>query len=426
MTKPTKPNQLPFRMIRCENNDKLIIKQCSHGLSLLIGAKIQNNKEPGSFLDYVYAGDQKRILEQIVNAVQNKEVYETRCRLITASGSPLWTLCQINANSDTVMMNFTEIHDMVRTKIRLQRRVWFYRAILNETVDYVFRYDPQANAVSISSKGASDGQEGESSKGTEYSMPETYVHPDDREIINETLQSLLNGGYSINLEVRAKVEKDSYHWFRIQGIISPVPNSRIPAVIGTLTDIDKEKNAIMRLTEQARTDSLTGLSNKAEAQSAVDTYLKNSTPEDVGALLVIDIDNFKKYNDTKGHLFGDAVLVSVSDILKRCFNSSDIVGRLGGDEFIAFMKNIPSFKITEEKASEVISALKNIPMNDGSGHSAISCSIGIAVSPKHGRNFKELFQNADAAMYQAKVAGKSRFSFFDNNLLNRSKSIQMV
>ncbi|MEG0513954.1 MAG: GGDEF domain-containing protein, partial [Clostridia bacterium] len=118
----------------------------------------------------------------------------------------------------------------------------------------------------------------------------------------------------------------------------------------------------------------------------------------MGAFLLIDLDSFKNVNDKLGHAFGDAVLAEVAHELLALFQENDVVGRIGGDEFAVYINNLPNEKIAIQKAQQIChrfhcmyTGLKN--------DYKISGTIGIAMFPAHGKNFAELYQNADSAMY---------------------------
>ena len=118
-------------------------------------------------------------------------------------------------------------------------------------------------------------------------------------------------------------------------------------------------------------------------------------------LLVIDIDKFKSINDTFGHLVGDQVLLHVVKVLKEVLRSSEFIGRIGGDEFCVFMKNILSLPYLYERLDEILDRLVNTRIED---RQVLSASIGVCMS-NHICRYDEIFQKADEAMYHAKNAG---------------------
>jgi len=159
----------------------------------------------------------------------------------------------------------------------------------------------------------------------------------------------------------------------------------------------------------AETDSLTGLYNRAALEQIVGTALSGGT-EKSGAFLMIDMDRFKSVNDTYGHLVGDRVLKSCSEWMKAVLMDTDIVARMGGDEFAVFCSGIGDSAQAGMKASQILKAWEEIVPDGGEKH--VTGSIGIAVAPQHGRTYEELYNNADTALYAAKARGRNCFVEF--------------
>ncbi len=160
---------------------------------------------------------------------------------------------------------------------------------------------------------------------------------------------------------------------------------------------------------ETQLDSLTGLTNKMHTQQLISNYLHDN-PMCNCALFVIDVDNFKSVNDNNGHLFGDAVLTSIAAAIKSTFRNSDIVGRIGGDEFMVLMKDYRTLSDVIDKAN----ALKHVIRNTyvGEGDYVISVSVGISLFNEHGEDFNTLYQKADNAMYFNKNNGKDGYTIY--------------
>jgi diguanylate cyclase (GGDEF)-like protein len=120
---------------------------------------------------------------------------------------------------------------------------------------------------------------------------------------------------------------------------------------------------------------------------------------------MLDIDDFRRVNSMHGHLYADTALSDLASALKSIFRADDIVGRVGGDEMLVFLKNVPDALFSERLANEALDILRD--RLDQNAHS-ISCSIGGAVFPRDGTDFETLYCNADKALYRAKQAGKDR------------------
>lgn len=164
------------------------------------------------------------------------------------------------------------------------------------------------------------------------------------------------------------------------------------------------------LRRRAERDALTGLYNREETEKQIRRHLKEE-PEEICALFMIDTDNFKQINDCYGHLFGDAVLSELAAGMKRLTRQSDVVGRIGGDEFTVFLKNIPSRELGEEKARNLLSMFSNL-FKDEKQTVEVTCSVGVAFYPEDGRDFQSLYHSADLALYEAKSSGKNQYRLF--------------
>ncbi|MBO4369417.1 MAG: GGDEF domain-containing protein [Desulfovibrio sp.] len=167
------------------------------------------------------------------------------------------------------------------------------------------------------------------------------------------------------------------------------------------------------LTKMAHIDVLTGLENRS-AIDRVDRMLqKDSLP---GALFVIDVDNFKRINDTLGHPAGDIVLRRIAGILKNSFRKGDVIARIGGDEFMVYSPGMVSLESIREKSQQMenaVQAIRRLREAPDDPCITISVSMGIALFPLHGKLYNQLYHCADTALYTAKESGKSRFAIFN-------------
>lgn len=154
---------------------------------------------------------------------------------------------------------------------------------------------------------------------------------------------------------------------------------------------------------------MSSLYNKAATQELTRRLLLKGSGKSY-AFFIIDIDNFKTVNDTCGHAFGDKVIADFAVKIKRQFRESDIVGRIGGDEFVAFVP-VPSKDWAEEKA-KILSESLQYEFSDRQKTCHISASIGVALSPEAGKTFETLYQNADTALYQTKERGKNGYTIY--------------
>lgn len=183
----------------------------------------------------------------------------------------------------------------------------------------------------------------------------------------------------------------------------------------TLNELLYRKNEHLKL--KAENDLLTGLYNKMTSEWMIADYLDNEGRDGRHALLVIDIDDFKGINDALGHFYGDRALMDVSQAMVQCLRTSDIKGRIGGDEFIILFKDFKSEEDLKHKVIELSEKIKQIT-HEEEPLFRISGSIGVSIYPDHGANYTDLFLKADDAMYFSKEHGKGGYSIYSSNLEN--------
>lgn len=205
------------------------------------------------------------------------------------------------------------------------------------------------------------------------------------------------------------------------------------SVLAIVREITERKRSEVRIYDLAYYDSLTGLPNRRLFGKELERTVQHATQhQQQFAMLYIDLDRFKRINDTLGHSVGDALLKSVAKRLAGCTRSADYVARvegkeadgfslarLGGDEFVVLLHDIGSEEAAASVASRIVSALTP-PFSCESHQFVITPSIGIAMFPQDGRSGEELLMNADTAMYQAKAAGRNGHKFFSETMRSRS------
>lgn len=169
--------------------------------------------------------------------------------------------------------------------------------------------------------------------------------------------------------------------------------------------------------KQAETDLLTGLMIRNAAQLDVENHLENS--EECGVLMLMDLDRFKSVNDRLGHQMGDKVLIDVAADLKKMFRSSDVLSRLGGDEFIIYMKAVPEKSWAEQRAEQVVREVRRW-VGDGTTNIQVTASVGIVMTDNVDRTYEDLYRAADIAMYFAKAQGGNQAVFYSKDLLTRA------
>lgn len=227
-----------------------------------------------------------------------------------------------------------------------------------------------------------------------------------------------SGINNISYDFLIKKDEESYHWIRINARIFFWTSDESVRMISYRKNIDEEKNRELLLLERSQRDSLTGLYNKATTEEFIRSFLKNESNQDLEhVFLIFDIDNFKNVNDKYGHVFGDFVISEFALELKSQFREDDIVGRIGGDEFVVLIKDFNNNNyVLIDKLERFCSKINQKKFVEQAEFS-IACSIGVAMYPEHGYVYSELYEKADQALYYAKAMGKILIIYFQRILL---------
>ncbi|NTV89879.1 MAG: EAL domain-containing protein [Clostridiales bacterium] len=252
---------------------------------------------------------------------------------------------------------------------------------------------------------------------------EKLIHPEDAVFAMQQLKDLTEGKTS-NFEsiYRVKTDNNQYIWIRTRAM-SIRDESGVPIIItGVNSDISEIKNNEEQLKDQAFYDSLTGLPNRTLLIERLNTAIRMSKRNSSKtAILFIDIDNFKKVNDTIGHNFGDELLKEAARRISSQIRDYDTAARFGGDEFVILFHEISDPEQVLELSHRIRNCiLEPFIINKTSFH--LSCSIGVTICPDDGSTTEELLKNADVAMYKAKDAGKDKVRFYDQRMKDASLS----
>ena len=190
-------------------------------------------------------------------------------------------------------------------------------------------------------------------------------------------------------------------------IILAVSMALLSLLLGILLIHNRKTKEIRVMSE---TDALTGLYNRRAAEDLISRQMQEDgrNPDCVRPLISIDLDKFKQVNDTYGHLEGDALLIAVADTLRTSVRSSDIVGRIGGDEFVVYLSNVTDRQNAMAIANKLCQVIRELSTMKEEWHN-ISASIGISFADHPDMKMEELYISADKAMYSAKENGRNQY-----------------
>ena len=297
-----------------------------------------------------------------------------------------------------------------------------------------WEYEPAAETISLSDQ-ARDilGMEQTRAK---IDLPDFFecVQKIDRDNFEKKLRDAIHANKGFSLETLIIRRDGSECVVHHEIVVEYDLSGRRKRVIGTIQDITERKETERQIRHLAYYDAVTGLPNRSLLNERGKQVLApNSRKDRYAAILFLDLDHFKKVNDTAGHSAGDELLRKVSERLRRCVREGDsfhhltadfeessllnknTIARLGGDEFIVLLGGLNEIRDAGVVARRINEAIaKRFVINGKEIYT--TCSIGISVYPRDGQSTEELTQHADAAMYQAKSLGRNQFAFYSSSI----------
>lgn len=344
------------------------------------------------------------------------------------SSDVTWVLCNaFPVLSDTgaierIVVSFADVTDLKTAEAALRRSEERLSLVLKGSRDAPWDWDLTSDELYLSPRWWQILGYEDYPVRSKASIWIDYIHPDDRErFIKDLVGYLKTGVESYEVELRIRHKDGHYVPILSRAFILRDASGWAIRISGTNSDLTERKQAEERINRLAFYDALTGLPNRrlfmAQLQKALQKSMRS--PEH-GALLFIDLDNFKSLNDTLGHDKGDDLLQQVAKRLQRCVRDSDTVARLGGDEFLVMLEGLNenkanAFQEAEQIGKKILANL-NLPYDLAGHHFRSTCSIGIAMFARQMPSMDDLLKQADLAMYQAKTSGRNALRFFDTGM----------
>lgn len=255
------------------------------------------------------------------------------------------------------------------------------------------------------------------------------VHPEDRKNLQIDLVSHLKGlTPKFESEYRIRHANGEYLWALSRGLALRNGNNLPYRMAGSQSDITARKLAEERLAHTALHDSLTGLPNRVLFMDRLEYRLEQTKrdPDDLFAVLFIDVDRFKVVNDSLGHAAGDELLTMIAQRLKQCLRPEDTVSRLGGDEFAILLNEVKSVEDAYSVTDRIRASLVATAMLLGGVERSMTVSIGIAMFNKAYTTAGDLLRDSDSAMYHAKALGGNRSHLFNVSMYTSALELLQI
>lgn len=409
---------------------------------LLMDRNCEFNKENSlSFLDLLHHDDVRKFIDLFKDiekdGIENIDNVVVEARVRDKSREFVWTSIVFSSMDDNTYDNciMASLHN-VDTKKRLEEDLKIQLArfdlIKDVSNEFIFEYDPKNKKYIIPiemqlRRGISKGDEYE---GIDVADFKDMISPNHWNMFKDYIMSNAKiddvGVIEYELNTSHIGKTAHYKWYRCFYKRILDDSGKLVRAICRNIDIQKDRDKETDLEYQMKLDPMTGVYNKAACEKEVEEFI-NGHPDGEHAIIMLDIDDFKRINDSFGHLYGDTVIKTVANHIKERFRSSDIIGRVGGDEFLILMKDTTQ-ELAESVAKEICKNIRTI-VRTQSGDFVISCSVGISMFPKSGFEYTELFKKAEIAMYVSKKNGKDRVGIYEKgiyvNYENKYESIKL-
>lgn len=411
---------IPGGIIRCLNDEAFTLENINCGFLDMFG---YNREEIRSvfrdqFVRMILPQDRVTVMRRLSEAQEEgRAEVELEYRVRNKAGQVRAVLDRARfvesvSGKDMIYRMLVDITERKQQQTELRLSLERHQVILDQTTDVIFEWDLLTDTMSYSAKWETLFGYTPISKNITQKMPRSdNIHPDDMQTMRKMISSVLAGTPYLEHEFRIRDIKGHFRWCRVRATVQYDEDDRPIKAIGVIADIDGDKRRTQRLLDQAQKDGLTGLLNRNATQSAIEQHLSEQS-DGLQALFIIDLDNFKQVNDRFGHLCGDAVLSDTAAMLKKIFRSSDIVGRIGGDEFLAFMPDLHDKKTAMERAESIRRLMRGVESHLHL-RAPVSCSVGIAFSPSDAREYSELYHCADCALYHVKNEAKNGCAIYE-------------
>ena len=321
---------------------------------------------------------------------------------------------KFDIQEDSYLFILRDVTERKKAQLELKRSEEGYKLVFEASNEGLWDCDLTTNETYFSGEWYKNFglEENESfSESKWYNL----IHSKDRIKIKKSLNSIKKGMIDrYEAEIRVRNQAGQYIWVLAKGIGMRAGSGELVRLAGSYQDIHLRKMQEEKIRQLAYFDGVTGLPNRVSFYEWLENKLQEEKPA-TGAVVFIDLDNFKIINDTFGHVFGDKFLKEVGQRFKTLQNKDNLVARIGGDEFVIAVDSIHGLDKITTYAKSILSLLEE-PFFLDDNELVVSASMGIASYPSDGKTIGEILKKADSAMYKAKKLGKNNFAMFDDSI----------
>jgi diguanylate cyclase (GGDEF)-like protein/PAS domain S-box-containing protein len=373
-----------------------------------------------SLKDILVQADFKKVKDSLGTLSQAGKTYSAEYTLLKKSGNTMTVLLSSVAiftdNSDPAGFRslIVDITDKKKEEEKLRELEERWQFALEGSGDGVWDWNFQTNAVFYSKKLKEILGYGEEEFRNNLSEVMDRIHKSDYpQVIENINRHLRDETPFYTAEYRIRKKDGTYMWALDRGkIVRRDEEGKPVRMIGTLTDMTVRKKLEEEIKRLAYSDPLTNLPNRLVFNDRIELIMASSKRYNRKfAVMIVDIDKFKKINDTLGHSAGDELIYYVGKTIQKQLRKSDTIARFGGDEFLLLLPDIKNRDDAKIIVSKIMKTFKEKIDIDGK-KLAVTLSIGISVFPEDGQDVSTLLKNADLALYDVKAGGRNNYKFY--------------
>lgn len=359
----------------------------------------------GSFQQLPWAGEEdvfRRVRSQLEKEGEYSCEFPLRCR----DGSELWVLSRGRREGEQVSCVFMDVTESRNALTQLQVEHARNEIALEMSNDVVMEYNYRSDRAVFRIYRAGmppKMSEIQSFSSQLQAVLDRYVAPQDHELFHSYV---FVSRKDCAFDFRAIGENGAFVWCHVTLRTVFDRSGRLVSIVGRIHDVSDKK----QLENEANLDALTKLYNRRYMRQQVKKALEE---QQGGALLLMDVDYFKQINDTWGHRTGDRVLVGIAQLLRQFFRQQDYLCRLGGDEFMVFLRGVSRPEVVRERCQQLLDAVEEETRPEG--RFRVTLSIGAAMVNSDCNTPEQLYQRADEALYLMKRKSKNAVEIWNGS-----------
>lgn len=354
--------------------------------------------------------------QAIRDVLKDDGVVDTEFRTVTGSGNLRWLHVRGNlyareGRKYTIVSVIEDITERKSVEEELQRQAERLHILSQAEGEKIIDYNAKTDVMIIRTNDEYGMAQDEIHSRYMQRFNAAMIYKEDVAYYKAVLESLLKSPKHDTIEFRIKRFDEDYTWYQANLTSLLGAEGYVTRIVGRMINIDDRKKKEMELLLRAEKDALTGIYNQGATEQLIHNAIEDGNENSLSAMMIIDLDNFKEANDLLGNANGDQLLEKTAGILKEMFKGGDVIGRIGGDEFLVYMRNLESISDADEMAGNIVKQVRyDLDFEGQPIH--VTCSVGVAVYPYHGKNYEELFEKADRAVYTVKANGKDGYRVY--------------